>query len=62
MLWACDYMQAYNMDSQYESVNVPDFDVVRSTQFDQDFARGVSDLCSLVFSWSLAVHALWSGV
>lgn len=52
MLWAREYMQAYNMDSQYESINVPDFDVVRSTQFDQDFARGVSDLCSLVFNWS----------
>ena len=29
------------MDSQYESVNVPDFDVVRSTQFVDDFTRGV---------------------
>lgn len=45
-----DYMKVYNMDSQFESVNAADFDVVRSTQFDQDFARGVSGLYSLVLS------------
>ena len=32
------------MDSQYDSVNVGDFDVVRSTQFVDDFPRGVSVL------------------
>lgn len=36
------------MDSQYESVNVADFDVVRSTQFVDDFTRGVRVMCSLV--------------
>jgi hypothetical protein len=29
------------MDSQYESVAVGEFDVVRSTQFADDFSRGV---------------------
>lgn len=29
------------MDSQYESGNVTDIDVVRSTQFVEDFPRGV---------------------
>lgn len=34
-------MQTYTMDSQYESVNVADLDIVRSTQFVEDFPRGV---------------------
>ena len=29
------------MDHQHDSVNPTDFDVVRSTQFEEDFARGV---------------------
>ena len=36
-----DTMQSYTMDSQYEGVNVADFDVVRSTQFVDDYPRGV---------------------
>lgn len=35
------FMQIYIMDSQYENGNVTDFDVVRSTQFVEDFQRGV---------------------
>ena len=34
-------MQTYNMEDQYESVNIGDFDVVRSTQFVDDLSRGV---------------------
>ena len=42
-----DIMHRYTMDSQYESVNVADFDVVRSTQFVDDYPRGVR----VLFSW-----------
>ena len=42
-----DNMHRYTMDSQYENVNVADFDVVRSTQFVDDYPRGVRAL----FSW-----------
>ena len=34
-------MQRYTMADQYENVNPGDFDVVRSTQFVDDMARGV---------------------
>lgn len=34
-------MQTYSMEDQYESVNIGDFDVVRSTQFVDDLSRGV---------------------
>jgi hypothetical protein len=41
-------MQRHTMDSQYENVNVADFDVVRSTQFVDDYSRGVRVLCEMV--------------
>lgn len=34
-------LQTYSMDSQYESQNLAEFDVVRSTQFVDDLSRGV---------------------
>ena len=34
------------MGHQHESVNHSDFDVIRSTQFDEDFARMVRVLCA----------------
>ena len=37
------------MDSQYESVNVADFDVIRSTQFVDDFPCGVRVLFRWIF-------------
>lgn len=35
------HMQTYSMEDQYESVNLADYDVVRSTQFVDDLSRGV---------------------
>ena len=34
------------MDDQYSQGSLPDFDVVRSTQFVDDFSRSVSIYCS----------------
>lgn len=34
-------LQTYSMEDQYESVNLADYDVVRSTQFVDDLSRGV---------------------
>ena len=33
--------QKYSMEDQYESVNLADYDVVRSTQFADEMSRGV---------------------
>ena len=38
------YTQRYTMADQYEHVNLGEFNVVRSTQFVEDFARGVHDV------------------
>ena len=40
-------MLRYVMDSQYESVNVADIDIVRSTQFVEDYPRGVRTFLQL---------------
>lgn len=36
------------MDDQYDNVNHADFDVIRSTQFQDNFPRGVRDISMLV--------------
>lgn len=42
-------MQNYNMASQYDNVNLGDYDVVRSTQFVDDLTRGVHVFGIFVF-------------
>lgn len=47
------------MDSQYESQNVTDFDVVRSTQFVEELPRGVCVFSLLGYQGYLGcVHSL----
>lgn len=46
-------MQRLTMDSEYEHVNVADYDVVRSTQFGDDYTRGVSILCNRDLSFDM---------
>lgn len=42
------------MEEHYGSINANDYDVVRSTQFSEDFARGVSHLCIHVLDMQMS--------
>lgn len=48
-----DKMQPFTMDSEYEHHHHPDFDVVRSTQFCDDYTRGVRFLFSRDLSYDM---------
>lgn len=50
-------MQTTSMEDQYESVNLADFDVVRSTQFVDDMSRGV--FISYILGFDLNNNEAW---
>ena len=44
--YVLDCMQRFTMDSEYEGHNLADFEVVRSTQFMDEYTRRVSIQCA----------------